>query len=164
MNDKNIINTNQNGWSLKREDWMRLQSTLDDLNPDWYTVPLKRSLNSMIPNKSGIYIIEGTTPLSLFDGLEEYRTPLYVGLSDIDLQSRFNNHCQGRLPGVKQLVNTWNTSGLMFKYAVIEHQIDDRNIEDLLYDLESEFLMVFGPSANVRKQRPSYMKKYNVVG
>ena len=118
----------------------------------------------MIPNKSGIYIIEGTTPLSLFDGLEEYRTPLYVGLSDIDLQSRFNNHCQGRLPGVKQLVNTWNTSGLMFKYAVIEHQIDDRNIEDLLYDLESEFLMVFGPSANVRKQRPSYMKKYNAVG
>mgnify|MGYP001384865969 CR=1 FL=1 len=94
------------------------------------------------------------TPLNLFDGLDEYRTPLYVGLSDVNLQGRFNNHCQGRLPGVKQLVNTWNTSGLIFKYSVIEDQIDERSIEQLLYDLESEFLMVFGPSANLRKQKP----------
>ena len=115
---------------------MRLQTTLDAIELDWFSVPLKRSLYNMIPEKSGIYIIEGTTPLNLFDGLDEYRTPLYVGLSDVNLQGRFNNHCQGRLPGVKQLVNTWNTSGLIFKYSVIEDQIDERTIVDPLRAME----------------------------
>ena len=54
---------------------------------------------------------------------------------------------------------SWNlSSGLIFKYSVIEDQIDERSIEQLLYDLESEFLMVFGPSANLRKQKPSYLQ------
>ena len=163
-NKNNLISTNQNGWSLIKEDWMRLQITLDAIELDWFSVPLKRSLYNMIPEKSGIYIIEGTTPLNLFDGLDEYRTPLYVGLSDVNLQGRFNNHCQGRLPGVNQLVNTWNNSGFIFKYSVIEDQIDERSIEQLLYDLESEFLMVFGPSANLRKQKPSYLQNRSQVG
>ena len=163
MKTNKVINTDQNGWSLTREDWMRLESTLLDIEPDWFEVPLKRSLHNMIPNKSGIYIIEGTTPLNLFGGNGEYRNLLYVGISEVDLQSRFNNHCQGRLPGVKQLVNTWNTSNLIFKYSVIEEKIDERSVEQLLYDRESEFLIAVGPSANIRKQKPSYMHELRSV-
>ena len=163
MKDNKNIQTDQNGWSLIREDWMRLESTLHDIDPDWYEVPLKRSLQNMIPNKSGMYIIEGTTPLNLFGGNGEYKNLLYIGISVVDLQSRFNNHCQGRLPGVKQLVRTWNTSNLIFKYSVIEEQIDERSIDQLLYDLESEFLIAFGPSANIRKQKPSYMHEQRLV-
>ena len=60
--------------------------------------------------------------------------------------------------GVESLINTWNPDNLEFVFATVDKQIDERTVESMLYDLECEFLYTFGPIANKRKQRPSYLQ------
>ena len=54
--------------------------------------------------------------------------------------------------------NRSKIDNLEFVFATVDKQIDERTVESMLYDLECEFLYTFGPVANKRKQRPSYLQ------
>ena len=45
---------------------------------------------------------------------------------------------------MRKLVRTWLPSDLDFLYASVDLQIDDRSIETLIYDLETELMNAFG--------------------
>ena len=147
------------GWSLIEKDWTRLRNTLKDMELDWNISPLKRSRKDAIPQTCGIYFISGTVPFDLEQDYFNFRTPLYVGISAKNLRNRFNSHCRGELTGVRELVRTWVPANLDFHYATVESPIDDRSIETLVYDLETELINAFGTPANKRIQKASYLSE-----
>ena len=150
------MENNFNGWSLDLEDWKRVIDTLDTLELDWNISPLRNPRKVSIPETSGIYFISGELPLELSQDYFKFQTPLYVGISAKNLRRRFISHCKGELSGVREIVRTWNPSELTFHYAKIEKTIDSRDLETLIYDLETELMYAFGPPANKRRQFTSY--------
>jgi|SRR5210317_2505885 len=150
---------NSYGWSLDIEDWEILRRTLNNMNLDWNSLPLKKSRNAAVPESAGIYLISGTMPFDLKQDYFNFRTPLYVGISAKNLRNRFLSHCKGELGGVRKLVRTWLPANLDFLYAPVSEIIDERNIETLIYDLETEFMNAFGTPANTRNQKVSYLSE-----
>ena len=145
------------GWSLELEDWKRLNNTLSKMTLDWNISPLKNSRKDSIPETSGVYFISAEMPIDLKQDYLSFRTPLYVGIPAKNLRNRFISHCRGELTGVRQIVRTWLPQSLTFHYAKIENSIDSRDLETLIYDLETELMNVFGPPANIRRQKVSYL-------
>jgi len=158
MKDNLVQNKDQKGWSLDKKDWEVLNETLSSLGLDWQSLPLRKSLKELLPEQRGVYMIVGTSPIEIPGDYFNFRTPLYVGISNCNLRSRYLSHCGGELSGVESLINTWNPDNLEFVFATVDKQIDERTVESMLYDLECEFLYTFGPVANKRKQRPSYLQ------
>ena len=152
------MSKNYYGWSLDIEDWTNLRKTLNSMNLDWKTTPLRKSREEAIPETCGIYLITGSMPLDVKQDYFDFKTPLYVGISAKNLRKRFLSHCKGELGGVRKLVRTWLPSDLDFLYASVDLQIDDRSIETLIYDLETELMNAFGTPANLRYQKTSYLK------
>ena len=154
--------TGHNGWSLERGSWLQLSESLNKLDLDWKSIPLKKTLSNLIPAKKGVYLIVGKTPVNIPGEYFDFKTPLYVGISNSNLNSRFKSHCKGELVGVRRLVRTWEVDELDFVFAEVGDFSDRDSIEQLLYDLESEFMIAFGPTANIRAQTPSYLREETV--
>ena len=146
----------QHGWSLEIKDWELLRESLNKLSLDWKLSPLKKTRKDSIPTESGIYFISGEIPFNLHQEYFAFRTPLYVGISATNLRNRFLSHCKGELGGVRKLVRTWNSESLDFHYSSIIKPIDDRDLNTLIGDLETELMNAFGPPANIRNQLLSY--------
>ena len=98
-------------------------------------------------------------PFDLNQDYFNFRTPLYVGISAKNLRRRFLSHCKGELGGVRKLVRTWLPADLDFLYASVTSQIDNRSVETLIYDLETELMNAFGTPANLRNQKTSYLSE-----
>lgn len=146
----------QHGWSLDIKDWEILRDSLKKLSLDWKLAPLKKTRKDSIPSTPGIYFISGAMPFNLYQEYFTFRTPLYVGISTTNLRNRFLSHCKGELGGVRKLVRTWNAESLDFHFSSITEQIDERDLNILIGDLETELMNAFGPPANVRNQVLSY--------
>ena len=58
-------------------------------------------------------------------------------------------------------MRTWLPANLDFQYAVVESKVDERDIETLIYDLETELMNAFGTPANKRNQKASYLSECN---
>ena len=144
------------GWSLEIEDWERLRNSLNDLDLDWKIAPLKNTRKDSIPNTPGVYLISGEPPFNLYQEYFNFRTPLYVGISQTNLRNRFLSHCKGELTGVRQIVRTWNAESLDFHYSSVAEPVDHRSLKVLIEDIETELMNAFGPSANIRSQILSY--------
>ena len=153
------MNSNFYGWSLDIEDWLTLRDTLKKMELEWKSIPLKKSRKDAIPEGCGIYLISGTMPFDLNQDYFNFRTPLYVGISAKNLRRRFLSHCKGELGGVRKLVRTWLPADLDFLYASVTSQIDNRSVETLIYDLETELMNAFGTPANLRNQKTSYLSE-----
>ena len=153
------MNSNFYGWSLDIEDWLTLRDTLKKMELEWKSTPLKKSRKDAIPEGCGIYLISGTMPFDLNQDYFNFRTPLYVGISAKNLRRRFLSHCKGELGGVRKLVRTWLPADLDFLYASVTSQIDNRSVETLIYDLETELMNAFGTPANLRNQKTSYLSE-----
>jgi hypothetical protein len=162
INDQGYKVTGQNGWSLERTYWEQLSNSLKKLELEWKSLPLKKTLNNLVPKKKGIYLIIGKTPVSIPGEYFDFKTPLYVGISSTNLNSRFQSHCNGELVGVRRLVRTWDIDQLDFVFAEVTVRSEQESLEQLLYDLETEFMIAFGPTANIRAQTPSYLKEESV--
>ena len=150
------MKTIHHGWSLEIEDWEKLRESLNKLSLDWKISPLKKTRKDFIPNGSGVYVISGKSPFDLYQDYFNFRTPLYVGISHKNLRNRFISHCKGELTGVRKIVRTWNAESLDFHYAQIFEAIDERPLQILIEDLETELMNAFGPPANIRSQILSY--------
>ena len=85
--------------------------------------------------------------------LDWYKSPLKIS------RNRFVSHCKGELTGVRELVRTWLPANLDFQYAIVKSKIDERDIETLIYDLETELMNAFGTPANKRNQKTSYLSE-----
>ena len=153
------MNNQYSGWSLDLNDWELLRNTLRMMNLDWNITPLKMSRKESIPVSCGIYLISGTMPFDLGQDYFDFKTPLYVGISAKNLRNRFISHCKGELTGVRELVRTWLPANLDFQYAVVKSKVDERDIETLVYDLETELMNAFGTPANKRNQKASYLSE-----
>lgn len=150
---------NNYGWSLNVDDWENLRMTLNKMNLDWNNSPLKRSRKDAIPESAGVYLISGTMPFDLKQDYFNFKTPLYVGISATNLRNRFISHCKGELGGVRKLVRTWLPANLEFLYASNIKQVDERSVETLIYDLETELMNAFGTPANLKRQNLSYLSE-----
>jgi len=158
-NNEDIYQPGYTGWSLEKSDWDEVKDTMEKIDLDWNSLPLKSSFKDSVPSKKGIYMICGMSPLRGYSKYLAFKTPLYVGESTTNLQKRFESHCKGELGGVRRLVSTWVPTSLEFVYSVIEHIKNDEDIDQLIYDFETELMQAFGPTANIRRQKTSYNKK-----
>ena len=98
-------------------------------------------------------------PFDLKQDYFNFKTPLYVGISAVNLRNRFISHCKGELGGVRKLVRTWLQANLDFVYASNIKQVDYRSVETLIYDLETELMNAFGTPANLKRQNVSYLSE-----
>lgn len=146
------------GWSLEKNDWEEVKETMSKIELDWHSLPLRSSFKDLIPSSKGIYMICGMSPLRGYSDYLAFKTPLYIGESTTNLRKRFESHCKGELGGVRRLVSTWVPASLEFVYSEISNINIDADIDELIYDFETELMQAFGPTANIRRQKTSYSK------
>lgn len=149
------VNIEYSGWSLDKRDWDKVRDTTVQMKLDWNLVPLRKSLNELVPETKGIYMICGKAPTSELSPYLSFRTPLYIGESSTNLRKRFNSHCKGELQGVRQLVSAWVPESLEFIYSEISEIYSEQSIDSLIYDFETLLMEAFRPSANIRRQKVS---------
>tara|TARA_Y100000389_G_C17347272_1_gene456517 strand:+ start:531 stop:1025 length:495 start_codon:yes stop_codon:yes gene_type:complete len=157
-NNEEIYNPGYTGWSLEKNDWDEVKDTMGKIELDWNSLPLRSSFKEQVPNKKGIYLICGMSPLRGYSEYLAFKTPLYVGESTTNLRKRFESHCKGQLGGVRRLVSTWVPASLEFVFSEIEDPKIDEDVDQLIYDFETELMQAFGPTANIRRQKTSYSK------
>ena len=130
------------GLSLDRPDWDRLAHLMNAL-PAWNPVPLELAWDSLVPEKSGAYIIEALPPIEKPPSpLDRLRAPLYVGQSGFSLRLRFRSHCKGELPGLAELRMCYRGCGGSVKFWFTEM------VSSGAVELERQLIQCYGPPAN----------------
>lgn len=133
------------GWSIERVDWESLESALSD-SGSWNSVLLTTNDQLMVPPRPGVYAIcapppnaVGPDPTTLFHNLA---SPLYVGRSESNIQSRFLAHCRANDPELRRAKRCYRTVSLTFWFVELP--------VGAIRDAEAWMIRCFGPPVNKR--------------
>lgn len=139
------------GWSLNTQDWQTLEALFQEHNEwiPWRNVTLNPNHQFLVPNKPGVYGICATPPLAVGSHeskgtvqtmFQELAVPLYVGMSESNLQRRFSDHCQRPSDSLKKAKHCYSQVKLTFWFAELD-RAHIRLAEGLL-------IKCFGPPVN----------------
>ena len=133
------------GWSIERIDWEGLEEALS-ASGSWNSVLLTTTDRLMVPARPGVYAICAQPPnavgqerTTIFHSLA---SPLYVGRSESNIQSRFLAHCRAEDPELRRAKRCYNTVQLTFWFVELP--------VDAIRDAEAWLIRCFGPPANKR--------------
>ena len=133
------------GWSIERVDWEGLEQALSD-SGSWNSVLLTTNDQLMVPPRPGVYAICAPPPsavgpdqTTLFHNLA---SPLYVGRSESNIQSRFLAHCRANDPELRRAKRCYRTVSLTFWFVELP--------VGAIRDAEAWMIRCFGPPVNKR--------------
>lgn len=131
------------GWSIERDDWDSLVQALGD-SGSWKSVLLTTNDHLMVPARPGVYAICAPPPnavgLSGTTVFHNLASPLYVGRSESNMQSRFRNHCKPDDPELRRAKRCYKTVSLTFWF--VELPVGQ------VRDAEAWMIRCFGPPVN----------------
>ena len=133
------------GWSIERIDWEGLEQALSD-SGSWSSVLLTTNDQLMVPTRPGVYAICAQPPsavgpdqTTIFHNLA---SPLYVGRSESNIQSRFLAHCRADDPELRRAKRCYQTVSLRFWFVEVP--------ANAIKDAEAWLIRCFGPPVNKR--------------
>ena len=133
------------GWSIERMDWDSLEEALN-ASGSWKSVLLTTTDQLMVPARPGVYAIcaqppnaTGQDQTTMFPSLA---SPLYVGRSESNIQTRFLAHCRANDPELRRAKRCYDTVRLRFWF--VELPVSD------IRDAETWLIRCFGPPVNKR--------------
>ena len=133
------------GWSIERIDWDRLEESLSSSGA-WSSVLLTPNDQLMVPARPGVYAICAQPPIAVAQDqstlFRNLTSPLYVGRSESNIQSRFIAHCRANDPELRRAKRCYYTVSLRFWFAELP--------VSAIRDAEAWLIRCFGPPVNKR--------------
>ena len=133
------------GWSIERLEWDSLEESLSSSGA-WNSVLLTTNDQLMVPTRPGVYAIcaqppnvVGQNQTTMFHSLA---SPLYVGRSESNIQSRFLAHCRANDPELRRAKRCYYTVPLRFWFVELP--------VSAVKDAEAWLIRCFGPPVNKR--------------
>ena len=133
------------GWSIERLEWDRLGESLNSSGA-WNSVLLTTNDQLMVPSRPGVYAICAQPPNAVRQNqttmFHSLASPLYVGRSESNIQSRFLAHCKADDPELRRAKRCYNTVPLRFWFVELP--------VSAVKDAEAWLIRCFGPPVNKR--------------
>ena len=111
------------GWSIDRSDWKGLEEALKG-KKNWSSVLLTPNEQVMVPTRPGVYAICAPPPnatgqdrSTVFHSLA---SPLYIGKSESNIQSRFMAHCRSDDPQLQRAKRCYRSVQLKFWFVELD--------------------------------------------
>jgi hypothetical protein len=139
------------GWTLNLPDWARLKSVLGT-GLAWEVVELSDLHQSMVPERSGVYVITASPPGYSAGGSKKANRlmahllcPVYIGRSESNIRTRFNSHCKSPSDLVRAAKKCY-AGTLRFWFAQLN--------ADEVVAVETHLISCFKPPANAKLGDP----------
>ena len=135
--NKRPKNSSPKGWSTKYS-----SSYLDDiLSLDWQRAGIvDGDIINMVPIKSGVYMFVAAQRDNSNGIFSEFKSPMYVGISEVNIRSRFKKHI--KKSDFRECMRIYENK-FEFYYLVLE----DKSKQELEI-IEQRLILKFGPSLN----------------
>ena len=133
------------GWSIERLEWDSLEESLNSSGA-WNSVLLTTNEQLMVPTRPGVYAICAQPPYAVGQNqatmFRSLASPLYVGRSESNIQSRFLAHCRADDPELRRAKRCYYTVPLLFWFVELP--------VSAVKDAEAWLIRCFGPPVNKR--------------
>ena len=134
------------GWSIDRVDWEALEQVLPQ-SGNWNSVLLTKNDQSAVPERPGVYAIcakppnaTGNDHRTVFHSLA---SPLYIGKSKSNINSRFLKHCRPNNPELLRAKACFHRVKLRFWFIILP--------VSAVESAEAQLIECFGPPVNQRR-------------